>query len=109
MKQYIDMKINNKQKCIRQKSIFRNKVELERHRRILISIYAYAYEFENDSLVSDSEFDDLALDINETIKTGNRKLDNFFRNKFDPFTGIWIREHPELDKIKSLYETYYEF
>lgn len=85
-----------------------SKIEIERRRRIMISIWAYAYEFENETLVSDKEFDDECMKVDESVSTGNKKLDKFFKEKFDPFTGIWIHKHPELDGIKKLYEKYYK-
>lgn len=78
-------------------------IEIERRNRIKLSLYAYAYEFEGDSLVSDGEYDDLSLKIDKSVKTGNKKLDTFFNREFDPHTGMWIRKHPELDKLKALY------
>ena len=54
--------------------------EVERRRRIRLSVAAYAYEVHDDSVMSDGEFDKecLLVDISQT--TGNRKLDNFFKN-----------------------------
>ena len=75
--------------------------------RIQLSVYAYAYEFENESLISDHEFDALCLKVDPEIKTGNRKMDNFFKNKFDPSSGYWIHKHPERRIIAELYERYY--
>jgi hypothetical protein len=50
-------------------------------------IAAYAYGFENDAVMSDSDFDDLAMSINPKIETGNVLLDDLF--------------------IKDLYEKYF--
>jgi len=75
--------------------------------RIRLSIYAYAYEIKNESLISDAEFDKMALEIDPTIGTSNEKLDDFFFEEFDPSTGQWIHKHPELEKIAKLYEKYY--
>lgn len=75
--------------------------------RIQLSVYAYAYEFENESLIPDHEFDALCLKVDPEIKTGNRKMDNFFKNKFDPSSGYWIHKHPERRRIAELYERYY--
>ncbi len=83
-------------------------VEKEIRNRIQICIYAYAYEKENESVISDGEFDKLCLDIDPQLDTGNKKLDNFFRSEFDPSTGQWIYKHPELHKIAELYENYYK-
>lgn len=84
-----------------------SKKEKEVRRRIMLSVAAYAYEIKNESIMSDAAFDEqcLLIDINE--KTGNRKLDNFFKNHFDKSTGQWIHKHPELRKIQQIYEKYY--
>lgn len=81
--------------------IIRSKIERERRRRIMLSLWAYAYEFENKSLVSDAVFDSEASKVNSNIKTG--RLDEFFTNVFQPHTGMWIHQHPELEKLIALY------
>lgn len=86
-----------------------SKLEIERRNRIRASLFAYAYEFENNILISDEEFDKLCLKIDPTIKTGKKKLDDFFANEFDSSTGMWIRKHPELKKIKQLYHRIIEY
>ena len=48
------------------------------------------------------------LEINPDIETGNKKLDKFFKTEFDPATGMWIRNHPELNKITELYKSFYK-
>jgi len=87
--------------------ITRTSQENEVRLRIKLSIAAYAYEFCDNSIMSDAQFDEMCNDINPLIKTGNKIMDKFFKEKFDPSTGQWIHSHPELDKIKHLYETYY--
>ena len=57
--------------------------------------------------MSDDEFDSLAKSINPNEKTGNRKLDNFFKNQFATDTGMWIHKHPERNKLEHIYKTYY--
>lgn len=79
-------------------------VEEERRARIRISLAAYAYEFMNDSLMTDYDFDELSKRIRPSIATGNEVLDKFFKEKFAPETGMWIHDHPELDKLKALYK-----
>ena len=76
--------------------------------RIQLSVYAYAYEFDNESLIPDHEFDCMCLKVDPNIKTGNRKMDNFFKKKLDPSTGQWIHVHPERRRIAELYEKYYK-
>jgi hypothetical protein len=83
-------------------------IEIERRRRIKASIAAYAYEFLADSIMEDHEFDQLCLEIDTQINTGNRKLDTFFKNEFNPATGYWVHQHPEKEKLKDLYERYYK-
>tara|TARA_A100001388_G_scaffold256912_1_gene222376 strand:- start:2280 stop:2576 length:297 start_codon:yes stop_codon:yes gene_type:complete len=76
--------------------------------RIKLSIAAYAYEYKSDPIMSDDEFDQLALKINPEEKTGNIKLDNFFRKHFATDTGLWVRKHPELNKLEWLYNEYFK-
>ena len=70
--------------------------------RIRLSVAAYAYEYKDDPIMSDDDFDKLAKEINPEEKTGNRKLDNFFKKEFATDTGMWIHKHPERDKLLSL-------
>lgn len=86
----------------------RTKVEIETHRRIMVSIWAYAYEFENVSLVNDHHFDAECRKVNPAIQTTRPDLDEFFRTQFHPDTGIWIQSHPELEKVKNTYNRYYK-
>jgi hypothetical protein len=81
---------------------------VERRNRILIAVYAYAYEFDNTSLVTDSEFDELSKQINIKQSTKDTILDKFFNKHFQPCTGMWIHKHPELEKIKDIYEKYFK-
>lgn len=83
-------------------------ISQEIRNRIKLSVYAYAYEYLNHSVVSDSQFDKLASEINPSVSTGNETLDKFFKNHFIPDTGMWIHKHPQLDGIKYLYNTYYK-
>jgi hypothetical protein len=78
-------------------------VEVQRRHRIRLSVFAYAYEFESESLISDGEYDRLSQMIDSNIKTGHKKLDKFFATEFEPDTGMWIRKHPELDKVRALH------
>ena len=69
----------------------------------MVSLAAYTYESLNEIIMDDHEFDKLCREINPSINTGHEVMDKFFREKFDPSTGMWIRDHPELDKLKILY------
>lgn len=76
--------------------------------RILLSVAAYSYEFEDHSIISDAEFDELSKRINPQHKTGNTMLDIFFAEEFSPDTGLWVRKHPEILKLKHIYDTVYK-
>lgn len=71
-----------------------------------MAVAAYAYEIENDSIMTDAEFDSLSKEVDVSISTGNRKLDNFFKKHFDPSTGVWVHMHPEKWKLRGLYLRY---
>lgn len=86
---------------------FRLNVEVERARRIRVSVWAFAYEFMSAPLVSDAKFDEECGKINLAVDTGRPDLDAWFRANFQPHTGMWIRSHPELDKIERLYHDVY--
>ena len=79
----------------------------ETRNRIKLSIAAYAYEFKNNPIMSDAEFDELALKIDKSVSTTNPRMDEFFATHFQPDTGMWIHQHPELDRLDNLYERYY--
>lgn len=91
-----------------EKEAWGSPVEKERRRRIKLSVAAYAYEYMDDSIISDGEFDKLCLQVNKNVDTGHKVCDNYFKQHFDPSTGQWIHKHPELDKIAILYERYYK-
>jgi len=76
--------------------------------RIKLSVAAYAYEFLGDSIMTDHQYDELSLEINPNEKTGNEKMDNFFKTQFEPCTGMWIRKHPEIKRLDYLYKKYYK-
>ena len=80
-------------------------IEYQKRIRIRLSLAAYAYEKKNYSVMSDAEFDSLSKEVNTSIKTGNPVMDKFFKEQFSPDTGMWINSHPELDKIKELYNS----
>lgn len=81
----------------------REGVNQETRNRILVTLYAFAYECMSESLVSDKEYDDLARKIDLSAHTGRPDLDAWFRENFDPNTGCWIWAHPELDRVKAFY------
>lgn len=93
-------------------------VEQERRNRIKLSIAAYAYEFDNNSIMSDAEFDALSEKINTNIETASditdpkqkaryKDLDSFFSIEYSNYTGQWIHNHPELDLVEKTYRRFY--
>jgi hypothetical protein len=90
------------------KPVWGTEVEQEIRRRIHLSIAAYSYEYEDESIMSDAEFDKMSLEVQPNMKTGNDRMDRFFKNNFDPSTGQWIRKHPEIARIKRIYNDYYK-
>ena len=85
-----------------------NRVERETRLRIRLAIAAYAYEVESDSIMSDHEFDDLCKKVDLSVKTSNRKMDNWFKKNFDPSTGQWIHKHPDKNHLKGIYDKWYK-
>lgn len=81
-------------------------INQEIRNRIRLSVAAYAYEYLDKSVMTDAEFDELALKIKPEEKTGNRKMDNFFKKHFTTDTGMWIRKHPEIPKLDYIYKNY---
>lgn len=79
-------------------------VNQEIRNRIRLSVAAFAYEIANSPVMSDGEFDSLAGEINPSIETGHEVLDEFFRTDFVNFSGVWIHSHPELEKVKQVFE-----
>lgn len=87
--------------------MIRTPAEIEQHRRIKLSIWAYAYEFENVSLVSDAVFDVESYQVNLNIATNRPDLDYWFMGFFQPCTGMWIHKHPDLERIKEIYREHH--
>lgn len=72
--------------------------------RIRVSVAAYAYEIENDPIMSDAAFDALCAKVNPMQPTGNLVLDLFFMTQFNAATGMWVRNHPDQPGLKRIYE-----
>lgn len=79
--------------------------EQETRRRIKLCVWAYAYEIDGESLVADHVFDREALAVDLRLATSRPEMDDWFRKNFDPSTGMWIRNHPDLTGIEKLYRT----
>lgn len=81
-------------------------IETERHKRIRLTLWAYAYEMQSVSIVSDGVFDAVARSSQPLIETG--RLDQWWRENFTPDTGMWIRSHPEMHLVERMYHRYAE-
>jgi hypothetical protein len=82
-------------------------VNPEVRNRIRLAVAAYAYEYEATSIMSDHEFDAMSREINTEVDTGNAKLDNYFKKHFEPATGLWVRQHPDKQGLRTAYERYH--
>lgn len=80
---------------------------VETRNRIRLAVAAYAYEVENDPILSDAEFDRLSALINPLVSTGNPRLDWFFLTEFSPATGLWVHRHPEIEGLCRIYHQVY--
>ena len=81
--------------------------EIETRRRVKLTLWAYSYEFMNHSMVDDHKFDEECRKVDLTISTRRPDLDGWWREKFDPSTGMWIHNHPELDILKTQHRRIY--
>ena len=80
-------------------SPYSERVCLETKNRIRVAAAAYAYEYEDKRLMTDSDFDTLAESIDLSVDTRRPDLDKWFRKNFKPDTGMWVRNHPEREKL----------
>ena len=69
-------------------------INQEIRNRIRLSVAAYAYEFMNDSIMSDHDYDQLSLQINPQEKTGNELMDKI---KQDMETVGRVELQPKFD------------
>jgi len=82
--------------------------ETEIRNRILLSVAAYAYEYEDTSIITDADYDTLAKKIDPNMETGNAMLDIFFREEYTPDSGMWVHKHPQKDRLKKIYGMVYK-
>lgn len=74
----------------------------EKRLRIHLSVCSLAYEKYNISLISDYEYDYKMKLVNLDTATDRPDLDKWFQEFFTPDTGMWVRCHPEYDKLDNL-------
>ena len=73
-----------------------------------MAVAAHAYERHSCSFLTDESFDALALRIDPLISTGHPILDRFFREEFQPDTGMWVHKHPDRAGLERLYQKFYK-
>lgn len=71
--------------------------------RIRVAVYAWAYEVHDDPLVSDAVFDHTARKVDLERSTSRPDIDEWFRDNFNPSTGVWVRSHPEPEGLERIY------
>lgn len=77
---------------------------IEKQKRICVALWAWAYEKHADPLVTDAKFDAVSEEIDPKIRTGNKLLDDFFKEEFAACTGQWVLSHPETNKLEAIYQ-----
>lgn len=77
--------------------------EKERQRRICVALWAYAYEYMSEPIVDDAKFDKTCQEIDVSISTENKEMDEWFKKEFSPDTGQWITKHPHLERLHQMY------
>lgn len=82
-------------------------IEQEIRLRIRLAVATYAYEIADKPIVSDAVWDQLAQRVRPKVGTCHPLIDEFFVTQFSPMTGMWIHNHPELPKIKKLFDNFY--
>ena len=75
----------------------------ETRNRIRLAVAAWAYETHDDPLMSDAEFDHLALSIDLNTSTARPDMDKWWRENFNPSTGMWVLRHPETEGLERIY------
>lgn len=95
-------KMNNLEQFLDEGPVYNPTVDGETRKRIRLSVAAYAYEYLSTPVMDDAEFDELARSIDLNIDTRRPDLDAWFRKNFQPHTGMWIRNHPEKNKLEWL-------
>lgn len=80
----------------------REEQQLQKRLRARLAVCAYAYEFMSAALIPDSEYDRLSLEVDMSVSTDRPDLDRWFEENFDPSTGMWVRNHPDLERLRSI-------
>lgn len=76
----------------------------ETRRRIRLAVAAWAYEIHADPIMTDAEFDELALSVDLDRSTLRPDLDIWFWEHFSPDTAMWVHRHPEPEGLERIYQ-----
>lgn len=79
-------------------------VEQERRRRVVITWWAFCYEVKDDPRVTDNEYDHMARAVDLSVDCGDGDIEEWFKTNFLPHSGIWVLNHPELDRLEKRYK-----
>lgn len=88
-----------------------NHVDDERRRRVRLALWAFAYELMDNPLVDDALFDAecYKVDLSISCDYPGHAYDSWWRERFQPHTGQWIRSHPNLAGMSKLYHRVRDF
>lgn len=79
----------------------------EKQRRIKVAVAAYLYEVCDLTWISDAEFDALCLTVDVSQETGNPVMDQWFKDNFDPSTGMWVHIHPDQKGLHRIARSFF--
>lgn len=79
-----------------------------KRKRILVAHGSYAIAVHNDPFMSEATWWKAAVDVLETlhVATDQPEIDQFFATHFSPMWHEWVRDHPDLEGIETLYWRY---
>lgn len=77
-----------------------DKAHEQRRLRLKVLAAAYAYEIMHESYMTDAEFDATCKRIDVSVDVDS--YDQWWRDNFDPSTGMWVHRHPDLKGLRRL-------
>lgn len=75
-------------------------VAVENQRRLKAAVAAYAIECWD---APPDAYEHLAQNVHRLMNTGRPAIDRFYREEYTALSTDWVRDHPEIDKIESIY------
>lgn len=80
-----------------------DRAQEQRRLRLKVLAAAYAYEIMHESYMTDAEFDATCQRIDVSVDVDSH--DQWWRDNFDPSTGIWVHRHPDQDGLRRLVQS----